>query len=637
MKQGNTLRSLLFAASIALSFWFFSPVLLIDRIWTDFLLVCQRKAFPEEILVINVTAHDVIQHGSERLSRKYLADSLSLLDRCNAKRVLLDFTLGSLVSPEEETALIEALKSLGPNRIALPSESNPMLRTKDSILSLGHLVQTTLSPDADGRIRSIVASEINSGGNPCAWLASGVQSSSTIPLDLRLDPSGIRRVSLEDLNQGVIEPSEIAGKLVIISIDRQISRSSITIPVHGFVDRGTVFAIGTASWLRDYPATFFSCYWLSQIVFLITFAFGFIIGQRATNAKLAFMGILCCMSLCVAFCWVTTVIYGIPSQPATTLIASMAAMKVALAHRLRINELLSGLFSGVLSPEEVWLWRVHGDSPKPAILFDAMGHIKKANQAALCQLSSMIQSEEKGVSILARKVMAVLGERKTNLRSDDAAGKVWDIHWPSDHVPIAVFVDVTEQQNAVQSLQERLCRDPLTGEANRTGFERVLKDIDQKHERIYTLMYLDMNGFKGVNDRYGHAAGDALLRISAQRFRSQLDHSDYLARLGGDEFAIVIRRPMSEQAVLELRDELEASLREPIILAEGVVVVGVAAGFAMPQKDSETTEEVVKRADLDMYQRKAWLKHQAAIQKDRPITVVVANQQSPTLNSTLSL
>jgi diguanylate cyclase (GGDEF)-like protein len=446
-----------------------------------------------------------------------------------------------------------------------------------------------------------------------------------------LDLGSIRKVSLEELHGGLIAPKDIANRLVIISIDRQIARTSVTLPVHGFADRGVVLAMGTASSLQSYSNVFSLGLWLSRFVFITTFAFGFLIGLRTVNVHLALVGIMGGMIFCLATCWVMTVIYGQPSKPATTLIASMAAMKVALAMRLRIHELLSGLFSGVLSPEEVWLWRAYGDGLKPVVLFDAMGHIKKANEAGLNQLATLMKPDSKGIPILARKVMAVLGERATTLQSDSSTLQVWDIHWPSDHIPLAVFTDVSEQQRTVQSLEEKLYTDPLTDEGSRAGFEAVLSELDACSEMAFTLVYMDMNGFKAVNDRYGHAAGDALLRISAQRFRALLEPSDYLARLGGDEFAIVIRRVLSEQDVLALRDAIEASLQDPIYLEEGVIHVGVAVGFAIRRENSECTEQVVKRADLEMYQRKAWLKA-CATSRTQPAAIVAPVHSTPLMS-----
>ena len=631
MKKGKTLRSLFFAAAIALSFWFFSPVLPIDRLWTDFLLAYQRKAFPEDILLVSVTANDVVNHGSERLSRKYLADTLSLLDRGQAKRILMDLNLGRVIQPEEEVALLESLRSLGRDRVAIPVEKNPLLRTKDSIKELCQEVQTSLAPDTDGRMRTMSGYNPTLGANPCIWLASGLHAYDVTPIDARLDLGSIRKVSLEELHEGLIAPKDIANKLVIISIDRQIARTSVTLPVHGFADRGVVLAMGTASSLHNYANVFSLGLWLSRFVFITTFAFGFLIGLRTVNVHLAFVGIMGGMIFCLATCWVMTVIYGQPSKPATTLIASMAAMKVALAMRLRIHELLSGLFSGVLSPEEVWLWRAYGDGLKPVVLFDAMGHIKKANEAGLNQLATLMKPDSKGIPILARKVMAVLGERATTLQSDSSTLQVWDIHWPSDHIPLAVFTDVSEQQRTVQSLEEKLYTDPLTDEGSRAGFEAVLSELDACSEMAFTLVYMDMNGFKAVNDRYGHAAGDALLRISAQRFRALLEPSDYLARLGGDEFAIVIRRVLSEQDVLALRDAIEASLQDPIYLEEGVIHVGVAVGFAIRRENSECTEQVVKRADLEMYQRKAWLKA-CATSRTQPAAIVAPVHSTPLMS-----
>jgi diguanylate cyclase (GGDEF)-like protein len=634
MKRTKTLRSLFFATAIALSFWCFSPVLPIDRLWTDFLLTCQRKAFPEDILLVSVTANDVVNHGSERLSRKYLADTLSFLDRCQAKRILLDMNLGKVITPEEESALLESLRSLGRDRIAIPAEKNPLLQTKDSIRDLCQEMQTSLAPDIDGRMRAMTGFSPMHGTNPCVWLASGMRSFDVVPIDLRLDLHGIRKVRLEELHGGLIAPKEIENKLVIVSIDRQIARTSVTLPVHGFVDRGVVLAMGTASSLQKYSDVSSSGLWLSRILFFATFAFGFFIGLRSVNVHLAFVGIMGGMIVCLATCWVMTVIYGQPSKPATTLIATIAAMKVALAMRLRINELLSGLFSGVLSPEEVWLWRAYGDGNKPVVLFDAMGHIKKANESALRQLATFMNSDRKGIPSLARKVMAVLGERETTLQTETSLPQVWDIHWPSDHIPLAVFTDVSEQQRAVQSLEEKLYTDPLTDEGSRAGFEAVLGELTRNAEMPFALIYMDMNGFKAVNDCYGHATGDALLRISAQRFRSLLAPSDYLARLGGDEFAIVIRRAISEHDMLVLRDAIEASLQDPIHLEEGLIKVGVAVGYAMRQSESESADEVIKRADREMYQRKSWLRQGGSSQRLPAILVANPSVKVTTVHTT---
>jgi predicted signal transduction protein with EAL and GGDEF domain len=88
---------------------------------------------------------------------------------------------------------------------------------------------------------------------------------------------------------------------------------------------------------------------------------------------------------------------------------------------------------------------------------------------------------------------------------------------------------------------------------------------------------------------------------------------------------------LSEQDVLALRDAIEASLQDPIYLEEGVIHVGVAVGFAIRRENSECTEQVVKRADLEMYQRKAWLKA-CATSRTQPAAIVAPVHSTPLMS-----
>jgi diguanylate cyclase (GGDEF)-like protein len=117
-----------------------------------------------------------------------------------------------------------------------------------------------------------------------------------------------------------------------------------------------------------------------------------------------------------------------------------------------------------------------------------------------------------------------------------------------------------------------------------------------------------MNGFKSVNDQYGHAAGDQLLKIATDRFREILRPTDALARFGGDEFAILVERELTCEQAEEFRARIESTLSDPIALGEMTVRVGVAAGFALPWSGNEAGSAVMERADLEMYRRKAALK-----------------------------
>jgi diguanylate cyclase (GGDEF)-like protein len=204
--------------------------------------------------------------------------------------------------------------------------------------------------------------------------------------------------------------------------------------------------------------------------------------------------------------------------------------------------------------------------------------------------------------------MPSLGERRNRLILSKERKTIWEIEWPSRHLQIALFTNITDQQLEMENLQLQVTTDPLTGALNRKGFSLTIQNIDAQQPKNYTVFFMDMNGFKGVNDRYGHAAGDILLKVTAQRFKSAMSPQDHVARFGGDEFAILIPRRLSLNEALAVRDRIESTLIERIDVGEALVQVGVAAGFAIPFDDKESTESILDRADHDMYQRKMLLK-----------------------------
>lgn len=137
--------------------------------------------------------------------------------------------------------------------------------------------------------------------------------------------------------------------------------------------------------------------------------------------------------------------------------------------------------------------------------------------------------------------------------------------------------------------------DELTGLANR---RRFLAEIEVLNRREGTLLLLDLDGFKKINDAMGHGAGDQLLQEISQRFLRSLNHGALLARLGGDEFGVIIYG--AESSGLEVAHALRASLSYPITLHSGSADVGVSIGRVL----NDGKGELLKRADTAMYAAK---------------------------------
>jgi diguanylate cyclase (GGDEF)-like protein len=159
----------------------------------------------------------------------------------------------------------------------------------------------------------------------------------------------------------------------------------------------------------------------------------------------------------------------------------------------------------------------------------------------------------------------------------------------------------------MQALRELALQDPLTGLPNRRMLLDALEAAVklQPHEgRSHAVFLLDLNGFKRVNDHYGHAVGDEVLRAVVGRFRRAARAGDVLAQLGGDEFA-VLSRDVDVESAHAIGDRFIAALGSHVKAGEATHALGVAIGAALFPNDGDTVEKILRHADVAMYRAKA--------------------------------
>jgi diguanylate cyclase (GGDEF)-like protein len=159
-----------------------------------------------------------------------------------------------------------------------------------------------------------------------------------------------------------------------------------------------------------------------------------------------------------------------------------------------------------------------------------------------------------------------------------------------------------------EQLRHQALHDPLTGLPNRTLFlDRVRHAVDSAgRSGVWpAVLYLDLDGFKPVNDTFGHEAGDVLLRTVADRLRGCLRPADTAARLGGDEFVVLLNGPIDRFGVARVIERIRAQLDVPVLLGEGVVTtVGASIGVALGDVDTRDADALVRDADIAMYTAK---------------------------------
>jgi len=161
---------------------------------------------------------------------------------------------------------------------------------------------------------------------------------------------------------------------------------------------------------------------------------------------------------------------------------------------------------------------------------------------------------------------------------------------------------------ACHEAAHRATHDPLTGIANRALFldqlDRALA-LGARYQRKTGVLFIDLDGFKAVNDTRGHAAGDVLLREVANRLLGCVRRSDTVARLGGDEFVMLLPDVTSRRDMALVKEQVLELMQKPVVLADGVPVpLGVSIGTAMSPLDGVDAEVLLEAADADMYREK---------------------------------
>ena len=179
-------------------------------------------------------------------------------------------------------------------------------------------------------------------------------------------------------------------------------------------------------------------------------------------------------------------------------------------------------------------------------------------------------------------------------------------------LPIILYFDYKTHKARAQ-VAYLAYHDPLTRLLNRLQFkERLIQSVQlaKRNKKSIAVLFLDLNGFKPINDKHGHEVGDEVLKVVAQRLKATLRASDVIARLGGDEFVVVLTDIHHPEDVLKIVDKLEEVIKAPIEVNGISVSVSVSIGYALLDDFTEAddaekvADRLIKQADMHMYQVK---------------------------------
>jgi diguanylate cyclase (GGDEF)-like protein len=216
------------------------------------------------------------------------------------------------------------------------------------------------------------------------------------------------------------------------------------------------------------------------------------------------------------------------------------------------------------------------------------------------------------LTVLSLVILITMGARL----ADQATVHYLDVGWMSFFAVATVALTLAEisclrsiRTNVQPQLASLVLRDEITGLYNRRYIcERIDREISfgRRHGRVFSVLYIDLDGFKQVNDRYGHESGDRVLRLVGQWIENSVRREDVVARMGGDEFVVLLPDTSPSDAanlVIRLDTRFKAqSFQLPN--GEETVSLAFSAGIAAFPTDGETSAAVISVADRNMYAHK---------------------------------
>ncbi|GLR47917.1 putative bifunctional diguanylate cyclase/phosphodiesterase [Sphingomonas astaxanthinifaciens] len=259
-----------------------------------------------------------------------------------------------------------------------------------------------------------------------------------------------------------------------------------------------------------------------------------------------------------------------------------------------------------------WLWQVDGEN-RVAYISSRMGALigRPSNQILGHSLPALLGGhadlgrvllDKQPFTNLEMELKTARGNRWISLSGDpiiDTAGRFEGFR--------GVGLDITDVRHTQERLTHLANVDVLSGLPNRGRVRQLLGEALRAATAgnvPCAIMFLDLDGFKPVNDTFGHPKGDAVLQAVAKRLCDEVASDGHVGRLGGDEFAIVIPDAQSRKKIEQLADRIIVAIGEPFLIDGTEIRIGVSVGCAFGPIDGATVDDLILKADLALYQAK---------------------------------
>jgi diguanylate cyclase (GGDEF)-like protein/PAS domain S-box-containing protein len=267
------------------------------------------------------------------------------------------------------------------------------------------------------------------------------------------------------------------------------------------------------------------------------------------------------------------------------------------------------------------------NSPASIVITDSKGLIEYVNPA-FCQMTGYLANEALGQSARILKCGDQADDFYRSMWEALMRGEVWrgefhnkrkdgTLFWESASISpifdgngkishfVAVKENITDKKMMLEQLEQLASFDMLTGLANRRYFlERLSNNVEiaRRNRYCFALMYIDLDGFKQINDSHGHEAGDQVLKTAAARLLDSVRVSDLVGRMGGDEFTVALGTITNYDDAGHVAEKILEALRSHIILSDGTTVqIDASIGISVFPHDADSGDQLLAVADDCMY------------------------------------
>jgi len=276
----------------------------------------------------------------------------------------------------------------------------------------------------------------------------------------------------------------------------------------------------------------------------------------------------------------------------------------------RIRAILDNVADGIITVDERLVVRSYNPAAERLFGYAADEVIGKDLVRLIAQPYRSEVKPQLRSYLRAQQGLFEMGSHETyGLRKDGTAFPMeFNVGWLGpQRLVIGSLRDVSERKAETEALQYQALHDPLTGLPNRTFLRERLEETIRAGEREMkpcAVLLMDLDGFKSVNDSFGHEAGDRLLQQVSQRMRSVLRKADTIARYGGDEFAVVPWGATDVPRAVLIAEKIVQAIGRPFTIDDQPITVNMSIGIAVFPQHADDADTLTRRADVAMYAAK---------------------------------